>query len=289
MGIPDLIIRGGKAVAAFRRLARLLSQPTLNDALDHSRTLKIAGSYQRIKLKEVSLELGGKRILDNINLNIDLNKKTAIIGQLGSGKSTLLSLISGCQFPSNGSIVLVKGHSSHEIRDNDGYNSWRKHQVLVTQEPFIETTDIKSNITLIEEAKHNDNSSKILQSLYNAAMSEDIKQFQKGVNEPLGETGINLSGGQKQRLNLARGLYVDRQFILLDDPLSAVDEPVADHLWKKLRDRKGGFVIATHRLKYIKECDTVIVMDQGKIIEVGSPKELKHKDSTYSKMLAYSN
>ena len=291
MGVPDLIIRGGKAIAAFRRLTRLLSQDRVHDSLVVGDELCWVGPYHYLKMQDVSLCINGTQILKDINLTLDLHEKTALIGQLGAGKSSLLSLISGCQFPTAGEIHLENGQAQHEIRHTEGYTQWREFQVRVTQEPFIETTDVKNNVMLAwdeSDKEPTDSSSKLLQSLYDAAMEEDLKQFSRGIDEPLGETGINLSGGQKQRLNLARAHYGDSSFLILDDPLSAVDEAVADHIWHRLCAREGGFIIATHRMKYVLACDRVIVMDQGKIVEDGRPLELSKKaDSHLYRMLQF--
>ncbi|MFW7378942.1 MAG: ATP-binding cassette domain-containing protein [Oligoflexus sp.] len=274
MGIPDLIVRGGKALAAFKRLVDLLAEPRLDASLVDGSSCTETTVFKGLALKDVSLAIDGKKILDQINIRIDLNKKTAIIGQLGSGKSTLLALMSGNLFPSEGKIHLEGSKNLYEIRERETYKLWRQRQVLVNQEAFIETSDIKSNVRLQHVSDDLNEESQLLQSLYDAAMGEDIASFRHGIHESLGETGINLSGGQKQRLSLARALYSSRSFLFLDDPLSAVDEAVADHLWERLVARCQGFVIATHRLKYVKSCDQVIVMDNGRITAVLHPKEL---------------
>lgn len=274
MAIPDLLIRGGKAVAALKRLVSLFQEPRLEAALVDGVSRSTHGSFEAIRLEDVSLSLGGQEILCQISLTLDLTKRTAIVGQLGAGKSTLLALMSGQLFPSNGRIMLGSFSGEHEIRERSAYHRWRQQQVLVGQEAFIETSDIKSNVSLDRSPLSGQVDGDLLQSLYDAAMERDIAGFRQGIHEPLGETGINLSGGQRQRLSLARALYSKRGFLFLDDPLSAVDEAVADHLWESLLASCQGFVIATHRLKYIEACDQVIVMENGRITAIAHPEDL---------------
>ena len=183
--------------------------------------------------------------------------------------------------------MVADNRNQKSIRERGTYLSWRQQQVLVTQEAFVETSTVKSNIVLQGQDQSD---SRLLQSIYDAAMTEDLEQFENGVHQPLGETGINLSGGQKQRLNLARALFTDRRYLLLDDPMSAVDEAVADHLWQQLLNRGHGFIIATHRMKYVEECDQVIVMKNGEITEIGSPKDLeRQKKSHFVRLQQLSN
>lgn len=274
MAIPDLIIRGGKAIAALKRLVALFQEPRLDAALVDKEQGPIRHSFQNLCLEDVSLSLGGKEILSQISLTIDLSKRTAIVGQLGAGKSTLLALMSGQLFASDGRIMLGNAWGSYEIRERSAYHLWRNQQVLVGQEAFIETSDIKSNVSFDRTPLTEDEDHDLLQSLYDAAMERDIASLRQGIHEPLGETGINLSGGQRQRVSLARALYSKRDFLFLDDPLSAVDEAVADHLWESLLASCDGFVIATHRLKYIEACDQVIVMEGGRVTAVAHPQDL---------------
>ncbi len=285
MAIPELIVRGGKAVAAFKRLVRLLKEPQVNSYLLESNTVKQQAIYDYVRFQGVSLELDGVSILNQINLTIDLKKKTAIIGQLGAGKSSLLALLSGHLFASCGKIYIEENGSMEEIQDRATYENWRKQQVLVTQEAFVESSDIKNNIALQDTS---DSGSHLLQSLYDVAMHHDIKKFKGGIYEPLGETGLNLSGGQKQRLNLARALYTNRSFLILDDPMSAVDEVVADHLWQRLIAKYQGFVITTHRMKYAQACDHVIILHQGRVVEQGRPEDLlNHQGSAFTRMAEF--
>ncbi|NRA64899.1 MAG: ABC transporter ATP-binding protein [Pseudobacteriovorax sp.] len=290
MGIPDLIIRGGKAIAAFKRLARLLSQERIEDLLAKTTDAPSPSSPMKlVSFSGVELTIDNKEILKDINLEIDLQKKTAIVGQLGAGKSSFLSIFASSLFATGGKITLKNEEGEFDLSESNVYQAWQRQQILVTQEPFVENSTIEKNIILasqVNEASSEDQNDRILQTLYDAALNEDIKGFSDGIHEPLGETGINLSGGQKQRLNLARALYAGDMFLVLDDPMSAVDEPVADHLWSRLWERKQGFIISTHRTKYIEQCDDIIVFDNGRVVERGHQKFLAaDSQSYYSRLL----
>lgn len=271
--IPDLIIRGGKALAAFRRLSELLKEPRLRDVLVESASSLPASHFNEIHLKQVSLKVAEKEILRAVDLVLNLKGKTAVVGQIGSGKSSLLSILSGHIFPTEGEVYLVNGNHQWNLHEKGTYDLWRKQHILVAQEPFIEASSIHENVRLgnLSRTASDDD---VLQSLYDAAMQSDIERFRQGVNEPLGETGINLSGGQKQRLSFARALHSSRPFLILDDPLSAVDEKVADQIWESIESSSSGFLISTHRIKYIESCDHVIVIEDGRIVDIASPKQL---------------
>jgi ABC-type multidrug transport system fused ATPase/permease subunit len=107
-----------------------------------------------------------------------------------------------------------------------------------------------------------------------AEMEADILHWTHGTEEEVGETGVNLSGGQKQRVNLARALYSGRPWLVLDDPLSAVDSNTEAKLMQTLNARTEGYVLCSHRLKELIQTNRVLVMEKGRIIEDGNPRQL---------------
>ena len=107
-----------------------------------------------------------------------------------------------------------------------------------------------------------------------AELEADLAEWESGLFEEVGETGVNLSGGQKQRVNLARALYSKRKYLVLDDPLSAVDSRTEVELMRNLQACTRGFLLCSHRLSELKITDRLLVLDAGEVIEDGNPEDL---------------
>jgi ABC-type multidrug transport system fused ATPase/permease subunit len=120
-----------------------------------------------------------------------------------------------------------------------------------------------------------------------AELDADVRQWQNGLAEEVGETGVNLSGGQKQRVNLARALHSGRSYLVLDDPLSAVDTETEGRLMTNLVEVTDGFLLSSHRLTELKSTGRLIVLDDGHVIEDGDPVALMNDpESEFSQHLA---
>jgi ABC-type bacteriocin/lantibiotic exporter with double-glycine peptidase domain len=125
-----------------------------------------------------------------------------------------------------------------------------------------------------------------VEAAYWAELEADLQALPNGIDQELGESGINLSGGQRQRLNLARARFSDRDYMILDDTLSALDTKTEKALMKRLQIREKGFVLVTHRTGELMRVEEVIVMRGGTFIERGSPKELsENSESQFLRVL----
>ena len=197
-------------------------------------------------------------ILQDIEFSIASQSLTVITGPVGSGKSTLLSAIAG------------------EISDVSGTVTFPGTVVYVPQTPWIFSGTIRENIVFggpYDESKYNN----VIKA---CALKEDIQRFPESDQTVVGERGEVLSGGQKARVSLARAVYADADLYLLDDPLSAVDLKVGQHIFKtcingllvnKMR------VLTSHKEQDMKEADQVIVLYKGRVLEMGSFTELQEK------------
>jgi ATP-binding cassette, subfamily B, multidrug efflux pump len=230
-----------------------------------------------IEFKNLSFSYNTKEksILKSINLKIKGGTSLAIIGQTGSGKTSLINLIPRLFNPPTGTIF-IDGIDILEIplkvlRENIGF---------VTQETFLFSDTIKENIALNIE---NDNMEEIEKITSYAQIKDEIDGFYDGFESMLGERGINLSGGQKQRTALARALLKKTKILILDDPFSSVDtsteEIILGNLKKKMKSQTT--IIISHRISTIKECDLIIVLSNGEIIEKGNHEQLLKLGGTY--------
>jgi ATP-binding cassette, subfamily B, multidrug efflux pump len=221
----------------------------------------------------------GIKALTALDFKINPGERVAIIGHAGSGKTTIADLLVRMYEPQNGAILLddipIKEYDLGYLREKIGY---------VTQDVFLFSEDINTNIAFGVE---NSNVEKIQQMAEYASVHEDVIGFQEGYNTVIGERGVMLSGGQKQRISLARALIKDPDILILDDCLSAVDtrteQMILEYLDSALKGKTA--LIITHRIYESLGFDKIIVLNHGKIIEIGTHDTLLTNKGYYYRML----
>lgn len=215
-----------------------------------------------------------KPILKDISLNIDRGEKIAIIGPSGAGKSTLIQLLQRFYDPDQGEMIL-NGDSYRDITPS----AWRRRLAVIPQDPYIFNTDLETNIRYAAPD--------IDDSAYRAVIAiAPIKRLTDalphGSATRLGAGGVDLSGGQRQAIAWARILLRDAPILLLDEATSALDAASEAALVAALTDRKHTTIITiAHRLATIMAADRIIVMDQGRIIDVGKHETLMQRNPLY--------
>lgn len=211
-------------------------------------------------------------VLKNVFLRIPENKVTAIVGGSGSGKSTLMKLLVRLYKPSYGSIKMG-GMNVESIN----LRTWRGLCGVVMQDGKIFSDTILNNIVLDDEHIDYDH---LHECCRIAQMEDEINGMSKGFDTIIGETGRGLSGGQKQRLLIARALYRKPQYLFLDEATNSLDTINERKIVEALNGSFAGktVVIIAHRLSTIRHADQIVVMHQGRIVEVGNHEELmKHR------------
>ncbi|MBB2951167.1 peptidase domain-containing ABC transporter [Sphingobacterium sp. JUb56] len=203
-------------------------------------------------------------ILQNINIVIPQGKVTAIVGDSGSGKSTLLKLLLRLYKPSFGEI-LIGGMNINNI----GLKQWRDRCGAVMQDGKIFNDTILNNIILNDEKPNNE---RLKNAVEAANISYEIEQLPLGYQTKMGENGRGLSGGQKQRVLIARALYKDPDILFFDEATNSLDTINEQKITSALNDIFKGktVVVVAHRLSTIRKADQIIVMKDGKVIEIGN-------------------
>lgn len=222
--------------------------------------------------------------LDNIELTIDAGQTVALVGASGSGKSTLVSLLCRFNEPSTGEICC----DGIAIADLSLAN-WRSHIALVSQHIVLFDDSIAANIAY-GEALTADNAPRIEAAAKAAHAWEFISQLPQQFATPVGEGGARLSGGQRQRLALARAFYKNAPILILDEATSALDsesERLISQALGELHGHKTVIVIA-HRLATVQHSDAIVVLDQGKIRELGTHHSLLTQGGCYASLVAHS-
>lgn len=220
----------------------------------------------------------GIKAIKNVSFEIKKGQFVAIIGRTGSGKSTLANLIMRMYDVDSGQIEV----DGKELK-NINLNNYRNQIGFVPQEVFLFSDTIKNNIAFgLSEIKGDE----VERAAKNAAVYNNIIDFDLKFETMLGERGITLSGGQKQRVSIARALIKEPKILIFDDCLSAVDtkteEEILSNLGKIMKDKTS--IIIAHRISTIKNADQIIVLEDGEIIEQGTHHELLNNKSAYAEM-----
>jgi ATP-binding cassette subfamily B protein len=276
--VTNLIQRGK---ASLDRLTRIMT--TRPEIVDNPGARAIGRSRGAIAFENVRfIYAAGKDgnsqpVLTGIDLDIQPGSILGIVGPPGSGKTTLLNLIPRL-YDVSGGRILLDGEDIRSIKLRD----LRAQLAFVPQEPFLFAGSIRQNITL-GYPELDDRA--LVSAADQAAVHNTITAFPNGYDTIVGEKGIILSGGQKQRIALARALLHAARILVLDDPISQVDLDTGNRMVATFRAMAGErtILIASHRLSAIRFADTIIALENGRIIERGTHRELMENNRYYAR------
>jgi len=267
------------------------SQKRINEFLDSKTSLQNGDSKlskkdsKNIVFKNVSFKYDqtGIEIFNSFDLTIEEGKTIGIVGKIGSGKTSILDLICRIYDPSSGEIFIgnknLKSLKLSELRKVISY---------VPQNNFLFSESIQKNI---EFGNPNATIDQVKQAGVLSEIDSEILKFEKGYETILGERGVTLSGGQVQRLSIARSFIKDSEIYLFDDCFSSLDSDTEERIINNLKNnfKNKTLLIVSHRVSCVKHADNIIVLDNGKIIQQGTHKELTNNEGFYSELYKKQN
>lgn len=267
-----------QAEASQKRINEFLGQePDIQDKKGFLKTLeKVDIAFHNVSF---TYDDTGIRALDNVSFTLQEGKTLAIMGPTGSGKTTLLQLLSKTYLPNSGEVLMganpLENYAMKDIRRTLG---------VVPQQPFLFSDTIANNIRF---GKQDATIEEIEKAAKQAAVHQNIIDFDSGYDTMLGERGITLSGGQKQRVSIARALIKKPKLLLLDDCLSAVDTETEEAILEALKKyHKTTTLIVCHRVSSAKNADYILILKDGKVEQFDNHKNLINQEGYYKDLYA---
>jgi ATP-binding cassette subfamily B protein len=262
------------ALAGLKRIYKIIDMPLEKPDAKDARTLK--NPKGKIEFENVSFSYDSTTsLIENLNIKVSPGETVAIVGQTGAGKSTLINLLMRFYELDSGMIKVDGKNINDYTRD-----SLRQSFGMVLQETWLFNGTVKENISY---SKPDATDEEIVKAAKAAYAHEYIKRLPNGYDTLLGNKGVSLSTGQQQLLTIARVMLADPSMLILDEATSSVDtltEMRIQTAFLKMMEGRTSFVIA-HRLSTIKEADTILVMQDGKVVEIGSHNELMKQNGYY--------
>lgn len=275
LGFVLAIVQRGRA--SYARLVEIFTAKpeVLDGALPAPQHTK--GS---LRVRDLSFSYGNKQVLTNLSFSVEAGRSVAIMGRTGAGKTTLAMLLTRLLPTPHGTVFIdetdVCDVPLSFVRSTIGY---------AQQDAFLFSTTVARNIGFsLDQPDAPGNMPRVQQAAQDAQLAEEMEHFPEQADTIVGERGVQLSGGQKQRVSLARALLWQPTILILDDPLSAVDAKTEAAILEVLAQQtpKRTLLLITHRVSAASQCDIVLVLDQGQVVQQGTHQQLLNQPGLYA-------
>ena len=270
-----------RGLASAERVFEYIDKENIREAVGGEREIEDVNSS--IEFKGVTFSYEEENVLEDISFKINKGEKIAIVGPSGGGKSTIIDLLSKFYRVEKGRILI----DGTDINEYDT-NKLRNIIGIVTQESILFHDTIRSNISFGDRTV---DEKKIIESAKVANALKFIESLDEKFDTVIGERGLKLSGGQRQRICIARAIYKDPPILIFDEATSSLDSASESSVQKAIEEvmKNRTSIIIAHRLSTIKNVDKIIVIDGGKIIEIGRHEDLIKSNNVYSKFIKMQN
>ncbi len=270
-----------RGLASAERVFEYIDKENIREAVGGEREIEDVNSS--IEFKGVTFSYEEENVLEDISFKINKGEKIAIVGPSGGGKSTIIDLLSKFYRVEKGRILI----DGTDINEYDT-NKLRNIIGIVTQESILFHDTIRNNISFGDRTV---DEKKIIESAKVANALKFIESLDEKFDTVIGERGLKLSGGQRQRICIARAIYKDPPILIFDEATSSLDSASESSVQKAIEEvmKNRTSIIIAHRLSTIKNVDKIIVIDGGKIIEIGRHEDLIKSNNVYSKFIKMQN
>lgn len=279
MAVSQLIDMSSRGKASLMRVGELLD--ATEDIKDRDSVHDVDTIRGDIEFRNLTFRYPGADYdaLSNVSFSIKAGENVGIIGKTGAGKTTLVDLILRTYNVPDGTLF-IDGHDVNDIP----IKTVRRFSAYVPQDNFLFSDTIENNIAFATDGGNIDD---VKRAATLAGVHDNISEFSEQYATVLGERGVTVSGGQKQRISIARALMKDASILILDDSVSAVDTETERIIISNLRQNRKGktTILIAHRISTVEKMDKIVFIDDGRILDVGSHKELSQRCPAYATMV----